>query len=50
MGSLPFYVWKSFFFGSPEAVTRGWAGLLVLLIVVLILFIAARKLSARKVM
>lgn len=49
MGSLPFYVWKSFFFGSPEAVTRGWAGLLVLLIVVLILFIAARKLSARKV-
>lgn len=49
MGSLPFYVWKSFFFGSPEAVTRGWAGLLVLLLVVLLLFFIARTLSQRKV-
>jgi phosphate transport system permease protein len=49
MGTLPFYIWKSFFFGSPEAVTRGWAGLLVLLILVLILFFLARALSTRKV-
>ncbi len=49
MGTLPFYIWKSFFFGSPEAVIRGWAGLLVLLIVVLILFFLARTLSQRKV-
>jgi len=48
MGTLPFYIWKSFFFGSPEAVTRGWAGLLVLLILVLLLFFLARSLSTRK--
>lgn len=49
MGSLPFYVWKSFFFGTEEATTRGWAGLLVLLGFVLILFLLARTLSKRKV-
>lgn len=49
MGTLPFYIWKSFFFGSPEAVTRGWAGLLVLLVLVLLLFFLARSLSTRKV-
>lgn len=48
MGSLPFYIWKSFFFGSEEAVARGWAGLLVLLILVLILFSTARYFSKRK--
>jgi phosphate transport system permease protein len=49
MGSLPFYIWKSFFFGTEEATTRGWAGLLVLLVFVLILFTLARTLSRRKV-
>ncbi|MBM3719201.1 MAG: phosphate ABC transporter permease PstA [Actinobacteria bacterium] len=49
MGSLPFYIWKSFFFGSEEAVARGWAGLLVLLTLVLILFATARFFSTRKV-
>lgn len=49
MGSLPFYVWKSFFFGTEEATTRGWAGLLVLLSLVLLLFFVARTLSSRKV-
>ncbi len=48
MGSLPYYIWKSFNAGSPEAITRAWAGLLVLLIVVFILFIAARLLVNRK--
>jgi phosphate transport system permease protein len=49
MGSLPYYIWKSFNAGSPEALTRAWAGLLVLLMIVLILFTAARLLSTRKV-
>jgi phosphate transport system permease protein len=49
MGSLPFYIWKSFLAGSEEAVTRAWAGLLVLIILILILFVTARILSTRKV-
>ena len=48
VGSIPYYIWKSFNAGSPEAITRAWAGLLVLMILVLILFIAARALSNRK--
>jgi phosphate transport system permease protein len=48
VGSLPYYIWKSFNAGSPEALTRAWAGLLVLMILVLILFVAARALSSRK--
>jgi phosphate transport system permease protein len=48
VGSLPYYIWKSFNAGSPEALTRAWAGLLVLMILVLILFISARSLSNRK--
>jgi phosphate transport system permease protein len=47
MGSLPYYIWKSFNAGSPEAITRAWAGLLVL-VVVFILFISARLLVNRK--
>ena len=49
VGSLPFYVWKYFSAGSPESLTRAWSGLLVLMILILILFIAARALSTRKV-
>lgn len=49
MGSLPFYIWKSFLAGSEEANTRAWAGLFVLVVLILILFTAARFLSTRKV-
>jgi len=48
MGSLPYYIWKSFNAGSPEAITRAWAGLLVLVGLVLILFTTARYLGSRK--
>ncbi|CAB4724223.1 MAG: phosphate ABC transporter permease PstA [Actinobacteria bacterium] len=48
MGSLPYYIWKSFNAGSPEAITRAWAGLLVLIGLVLILFTFARLLGSRK--
>ena len=49
VGSLPYYIWKSFNAGSPEALTRAWAGLLVLMVLIFILFTAARALSSRKV-
>lgn len=49
MGSLPYYVWKSFGSGSEEGLTRAWAGLLVLVLLILILFTTARLLSSRKV-
>jgi phosphate transport system permease protein len=48
IGSLPYYIWKSFNAGSPEAITRAWAGLLVLVLLILILFTTARFLSTRK--
>ena len=48
MGSLPYYIWKSFNAGSPEAITRAWAGLLVLVVLILILFTSARFLGSRK--
>jgi phosphate transport system permease protein len=44
MGSLPYYIWKSF-----NAITRAWAGLLVLVGIVLILFTSARFLGTRKI-
>jgi len=48
MGSLPFYIWKSFLLGTEESITRGWAGLLVLLVLVLSLFTIARVLGSRR--
>lgn len=48
MGSLPFYIWKSFLLGTEESITRGWAGLLVLLVLVLLLFTLARLLGSRR--
>jgi len=49
MGSLPYYIWKGFTQGTPESVTRAWAGILVLLVLVLVLFGLARYLGNRKV-
>ena len=48
MGSLPFYIWKSFLLGTEESITRGWAGLFVLLVLVLFLFMLARFLGSRR--
>jgi phosphate transport system permease protein len=48
MGSIPYYVWKSFQLGGTEESTqRTWAGLLVLLLWVLLLFTIARYISSR---
>ncbi|CAN2210762.1 PstA ABC-type phosphate transport system, permease component [Candidatus Nanopelagicaceae bacterium] len=50
MGSLPYYIWKSFLTGgTPEAFSRAWGGMLVLLSFIFILFALARYLSGRKV-
>lgn len=48
MGSLPFYIWKSYSVGTPESITRAWAAILVLLVIVLVLFVSARLLSERR--
>ena len=46
MGSLPYYIWKAFLTGgTPEAFARAWAGMLVLLAFIFILFGLARYLS-----
>ena len=45
MGSLPFYIWKGFIFGTTESIARAWAGIFILLVIIFILFIAARMLS-----
>lgn len=49
MGSLPYYIWRSFGAGSEEAIARAWTGLFVLLLIVFSLFAAARFLGNRKV-
>ena len=48
IGSVPFYVWKALIDGSPNAIARAWAGIFVLMIIVLSLFIAARKIGSPK--
>jgi phosphate transport system permease protein len=49
MGSLPFYIFKGFTTGTDESVTRAWAAILILLVLVIILFALARFLGNRKV-
>ena len=45
MGSFPFYIWKSFTFGTPESIARAWAGIFILLLLIFALFITARLLG-----
>lgn len=47
MGSLPFYIWKCFTFGTAESIARAWAAIFVLLITVFGLFTAARFIGGR---
>ena len=46
--AIPFYVWKNFLLGSETAIDRAWAGVLVLMIIVLFFFALTRFLSGRK--
>ena len=46
MGSLPYYIWKAFLTGgTDQAFARAWAGMLILLIFIFILFGTARYLG-----
>jgi phosphate transport system permease protein len=49
MGSLPFYIFSGLTTGTDESITRAWAGILVLLVFVITLFVLARFLGNRKV-
>lgn len=50
MGSLPYYIWKSFLTGGTEqAFARAWGGMLVLLALIFILFGLARYIGSRKI-
>lgn len=46
--ALPFYVWKGLTLGTPESLQRAWTGILILLVLVLTLFVAARTLGGKK--
>jgi phosphate transport system permease protein len=46
--AIPFYVWKNFLLGTETSVDRAWAGVLVLMIIVLFFFSLTRFLSGRK--
>ena len=45
MGTIPFYIWKALIDGSPEAASRAWAGIFILMVAVLALFALARFFS-----
>jgi phosphate transport system permease protein len=47
--AIPIIVWRALGAGSPESIQRAWTAILVLLIVVLILFVAARALGTKTV-
>ena len=46
--ALPYYVWKAFSLGTDSSITRAWAGILVLMILVMTFFTAARLISSRR--
>jgi phosphate transport system permease protein len=46
--AIPFYVWKKFSLGTETSIARAWAGVLVLMIIVLFFFSLTRFLSNRK--
>jgi len=48
MGTIPFYIWKALIDGSPEAASRAWAGIFILMVAVLALFALARFFSRTK--
>ena len=46
-GTIPTVVWRGLLGGTPESIQRAWSAILVLLVVVLIMFVAARTLGTR---
>lgn len=45
--AIPVIIWRALAAGSPESIQRAWSAILVLLILVLILFVAARSLGTK---
>jgi phosphate transport system permease protein len=45
--AIPTIIWRGLLAGTPESVQRAWSAILVLLILVLVLFVAARSLGSR---
>lgn len=45
--AIPIIIWRALGCGSPESIQRAWSAILVLLIVILILFVAARAFGTR---
>jgi phosphate transport system permease protein len=48
MAALPFFVWKNLLIGSPNAVSRAWQGVFVLMVIVFIFFALARYFGVAK--
>jgi phosphate transport system permease protein len=48
MAAIPYYVWKNLLIGSPNAISRAWLGLFVLMVLVLIFFALARYFGSGK--
>lgn len=48
MSAFPMYVWKNLLIGSPNAISRAWLGLFVLMVLVLIFFAMARYFSSAR--
>lgn len=48
MSAFPYYVWKNLLIGSPNAISRAWLGVFVLMVLVLIFFALARYFGASK--
>lgn len=46
-GTIPTVVWRGLLGGTPESIQRAWSAILVLLIVVLIMFVAARSFGSK---
>jgi phosphate transport system permease protein len=47
-GTIPTVVWRGLLGGTPESIQRAWSAILVLLVVVLIMFVAARVFGSKQ--
>ena len=48
MSAFPYFVWKNLLIGSPNAISRAWQGVFILMVVVFIFFALARYFGAAK--
>ena len=48
ISAFPYFVWKNLLIGSPNAISRAWQGVFILMVVVFIFFALARYFGAAK--